>query len=105
MSDEEQEKPGQISLPLEWHMPENVSSRYADNFIVQGRKNDFVLSFFESFIPPFVGTPEETLAFLEKITSIHAECVGRIVVSPEMIPDIIKALQSTYDGYLAAKKE
>ncbi len=107
MSDEiEQEKhtPQHIAVSVAWHVSEQISSRYADNVVVQAKKHDATISFFEVQIPPFVGTPDETREFLEKLGTVRAECVGRIVVSVDLLPEIIKALQTTYDGHLAFKE-
>jgi hypothetical protein len=105
MSEAEQENSSlqQITIPLEWHVPDHISSRYADNVIVQPRKHDIIISFFESQPPLLGGTPEQNRAFLETLSSIRAECIGKIVVVPELLPDIIKALQRGYEGYLSAK--
>jgi hypothetical protein len=93
----------QVIIPLEWHIPEHIKSSYADNIIVQTRKNDNIISFFETQLPPFAGTDEENRAFLEKLDSVRAECVARIIVAPELLPEIIKALQIAYDGYRSGK--
>lgn len=107
MSEPEREKqaPQQIALRLDWHIPEHIRSQYADNVIVQAKRHDVTISFFETQLPPIAGTPEENRAFLERLGSIRVECVGRIVVAADLLPEIIKALQTTYDGYLATKEE
>ncbi len=108
MSDDiEQEKQAlqHIAIPMEWHMPEHIKSSYADNVLVQGKQHSFVLSFFNTQIPPFVGTPEQTRTFLQSLLSIRAEGIAKVEVAPELIPQIITALQTAYDGYLAGKDE
>lgn len=102
MSEDKQERQllQPVELPVEWHIPEYMKSSYADNVVVQARKHDLIISFFETQLPPFAGTPEENRAFFEKLSSIRAECVGRIIVAPELVPEIIKALQEGYEGYL-----
>lgn len=107
MSEAEQEKRThqQVALRLDWHIPEHIKSQYADNILVQSRRHDVIISFFESQVPPFGGTPEENRALLEKLDSIRAECVGRIVVAVDLLPEIIKALQMAYDEYLSTREE
>ena len=95
----------QVTIPLEWYVPDTMKSVYADNFIAQPRMRDFVLSFFDTQIPPFSGTDEQSREYLENLKSVRAECVGRITVAIEMVPDIIKALQTTYNRHLASKAE
>ncbi|HEY0754011.1 MAG TPA: hypothetical protein VGD98_08635 [Ktedonobacteraceae bacterium] len=94
----------QITVPLEWYVPDTVKNVYADNFIAQTRMRDFILSFFDTQIPPFSGKDEQNREYLEGLKFIRAECVGRITVAIEMVPDIIKALQTTYDRYLATAR-
>lgn len=89
---------------MDFHIPEHVGSQYADNIGVQARKHDTVISFFETQLPPFIGTPEENRALLEKPGSIRTNCVGRIIIAADLLPEIMKALQTTYDGYLAIKE-
>jgi len=51
-ADQDKQSPQQITIPLEWHVPDHISSRYADNVVVQPRKHDIIISFFESQPPP-----------------------------------------------------
>ena len=71
---------------------------------VQVGEYEIVLSFFQTKLPLLTGTPEENRAKLEQLGIIQANCVGRIIVNPDLIPKIIEALQTTYDGYVATKK-
>ena len=99
----ERQLPQPVEIPVEWHIGDQIKSNYADNVVVQARKHDIIISFFETQLPPFGGTPEDNRTFLETLSSIRAECIGRIVVAPELVPEIIKALQTGYDGYLSSK--
>src|SRR5436305_12439835 len=107
MSGIEQEKQSNniISIPIEWHISDEIKSRYASNALVQHGEYEFIISFIETQ-PPFLGgTPEENKAKLEQLKAVRAECVARIIVKPELVPKIINALQTELDQYLAAKKE
>ena len=104
MSEAEQEKQSiQIQLPVEWHVPDSIKSVYADNVTAQPRKHDVTISFFESQLPILGDDAERNRAILEKMGAVRAECVGKIVVAAELVPDIIRVLQIAYDGYFAAK--
>lgn len=104
-NDKQQAQPfEQFAVSLEWHVPDNIRNVYADQFIVQARTRDFILSFFDTQVPPFSGNDEQNRIFLESVKSVRAECVGKIIVAPEMVPDIIKALQLTYDRHIASKE-
>lgn len=99
----EQEIQSYIQLPIDWHVSENLQSRYVNNVIVQPGKYEITIFFFETQLPPFVGSAEENKDFLLKRGSIRAECVGKMIVDPELMPEIIKALQTGLDGYNASK--
>jgi len=102
MSDEEivqaQEEGGAL-VPIEWYFPETIQSRYATNIIVHHSKTEFVISFFETIPPPLLGTPEEIQEQMKSIKSVRAECVGRIIVAAEKMPDFLKAMQENLEKY------
>ena len=101
---QEQQPLQNITLPIDWHVSDSVQGRYVDNVIVQPGKYNIAMFFFETQVPPFVGTsPEENLAYLQSKGPIRAECVGKMVVAPELMPEIIKAMQTALEGYNAAK--
>jgi hypothetical protein len=101
MSEVEQEEQSQqsVTLPIEWHVPDNIQNRYVHNLIVQPGKYELTLFFFETQIPPFTGSPEEIRDILTKQSSIRSECVSKMTVSPQLVPEIIKALQTGLDNY------
>lgn len=103
MSEVEQEQSHEITLPIEWHVPENLQGHYANNVLVQPGQFEINLFFFESQIPPFAGPPEESKEYLLKQGSVRFECVGKMTVDPQLIPEIIKALQTGLDNYNASK--
>ena len=80
--------------PIDWYIPDDVQSRYATNFVVQPGPNEFMLSFFEIRPPIITGSVEQLKAQMEKIESVKAICVARIIISREQLPDIIRILQS-----------
>jgi hypothetical protein len=92
-----------INIPIDWHIPEGFPSPYASNMFAQAGEYEIVLSFFQTKVPLLTGTPEENRAKLEQLGTIQADCVGRIIVNPNLVPKIIQALQTTYDGYITTK--
>lgn len=97
MSEEEEREQQQadgITLPVHWHFPEGLISRYANNMLVQAGQFEFIISFFEMQIPILSGGPEENKAILEKMASVQADCVGKIIIPRELVPELIKALQA-----------
>jgi hypothetical protein len=104
MSDIDQESQStSINIPVNWDIPEGFPSPYASNMFAQAGEYEIILSFFQAKLPLLTGTPEENKAKLEGLESIPAECVSRIIVNPELVPKIIKALQTTYNAYTAVK--
>ncbi len=106
MSEEEQNRgiAGNITLPVDWHVSENIQSRYATNIVAQPIQHEFVISFFEAQPPIFIGTPEENKTRYQELGAIRAECVARIIVAAERLPEFIEALQTTLAAYSAAKE-
>jgi|GEM_PF-743873 len=105
MEEEKLERSTQVNVPIEWHVSDDIKSIYASNVVVQPGQHEIILSLFEIRPPILTGTPEENRAKIEQIGTIRAECVGRIVVDPDLVPNIITALQTTLDNYHAAKAE
>lgn len=106
MSEIDKEKYGlkEVQIPVDWHIPVDFPSPYASNMFAQAGEYEIVLSFFQTKLPLLTGTPEENRAKLEQLGVIQADCVGRIIVNPDLVPKIIQALQTTYDAYVATKK-
>jgi|SRR5258708_5447890 len=101
MSDIEQEReaPTFTTLPIDWHIPDNAQSRYANNVLVQSTLHEIIISFFEALPPPLVGMPAENAAKLREMESIRADLVARIIVAPDILPSIISALQTGLEKY------
>jgi hypothetical protein len=93
-----------LNLPIDWHVSEDIQSRYASNVHVQAGEHELILSFFETVLPILVGSPEENKTKLLQQGAIRAECVARIIVDPDLVPRLIEALQTTLAGYRAVKR-
>ena len=94
-----------INIPVDWHISDDLKIQYASNVFVQAGEYDINISFFQTQLPLLTGTPEENQKKLEQLGSVRAECVGRMVVNPALVPKIISALQTTLDNYLALKEQ
>ena len=99
MAEEKQGEPR--CLPLEWHFPGDIISRYATNMVVQHTEHEFIVSFFEVRPPVLLGEVEEQEAALEQVKSVRADCVARIIVAPERLKEFIQVLQDNLDKYLS----
>lgn len=95
----EQPQAVRVELPIDWQFPKDLSSRYATHLIVQHTEHEFVLSFFEILPPTIFGSPEAVSAQLERLSSVPAECVGRIVVAADRMPAFVTVLQENLKRY------
>ncbi len=104
MSDIEQEKeaPTFATLPIDWHVPDNAQTLYANNVLVQSTLHEIIISFFEALPPPLAGTPADNVAKLREMGSIRADLVARIIVTPSLLPSIISVLQIGLEKYKEA---
>lgn len=76
------------NIPIDWYVPEGLISRYATNIIVQVTENEFVISFYE-LPPPIIFDPAKDLKHLDSVT---AECVARIIVAGNKMPEFLEVL-------------
>ena len=94
----EDNKLKKIEVPIKWHIPGNIISRFATNMTVQLIENEFKLSFFEIkpeiILDPSAPIPKETLA----------ECAASIIVTADRLPKFIEALQKQLEIYNSIKK-
>ena len=103
MSEAERKEPEGIALHVDWHIPEGAQSQYSNNVLVQAGQYEIIISFFEAQIPILLGQPEENKKQLEELGTIRVDCVSRIVVSPDLIPILMKALETGLENYRQAK--
>jgi hypothetical protein len=101
MSEVEREGQSQegVTLPIEWHVPDTIHNLYAQNVLVQPGTYEITLFFFETRLPLYTGTPGANKEFLLKQGSVRFECVSKLTVAPQLVPEIIKALQTGLDNY------
>lgn len=95
---------GSIQLPLEWHVSPDVVSRYATNMVIQVGANEFILSFFEAIPPVMIFTPEEQGGQISQVRSVRAECVARLIVAAEKMPEFVRVLSAAVAKSLQTKE-
>jgi len=88
-----------LVVPIEYHVPDGVVSRYATNLVVRHGEHEFILSFFEVQPPIMLGTHEQVEEQWQTLDAIRAECVARVVVAAEKMPSFIEALQTNLAKY------
>ena len=82
-----------IPVPIEWHISDNIVTRFASNIVVQVIENEFKISFFE-LNPDIHLTPIEPPS-----DKVKADCVASVIVTPDRLPKFIEVLQRQLDLY------
>ncbi|HDL86600.1 MAG TPA: DUF3467 domain-containing protein [Candidatus Acetothermia bacterium] len=99
-----EEKP-KVQVPIEWHISEDINSKYATNLVVQHSEHEFILDFFEMRRPLILGNPDQVREQWQKIESVRAECVAQIIVSPDRMQEFIDVMQAALDKYVGKEQE
>jgi len=91
-------------IPIEWHVPEDVATQYANNIVVQHTENEFIVSFFETIPPLIIGSPEDIKTQIDGMEEIRSKCVARIIFASEKMRGFIQALNTNFDNFLSKKE-
>ena len=94
-----------VQVPIEWHISEDLDSKYATNLVIQHSEHEFIIDFFEMRHPLILGNPQQVREQREKLESVRAECVARIIVSPDRMQEFIDAIQANLDKYEGKEQE
>lgn len=85
------------TIALNFHVSDKLATYYANEVAVQTIHTEFVFSFFEFRVP--IGPPNTPP------DSISANCVARVAISAEKVPDVIKALQNQFDRFVREREQ
>jgi len=90
--------PADASLKIDWHVGEQIVARYATHLVVQCLEQECYISFFE-ITPPMaiVGISPEEVPQKIKEVGLRAECVSRVIVPLNKIPEFWEAIKGAYD--------
>ena len=99
-----EERP-KVQVPIEWHISEDLDSKYATNLVIQHSEHEFTIDFFETRHPLILGNPDQVREQWEKLESVWAECVARIIVSPNRMQEFINLMQANLDKYVGKEQE
>ena len=81
-----------------WNFPDDLLSGYATDILVQTGDQELYVSFFEIQHPVLLA-PED----VKKLESVNAECIAKIVVTPERLANFIEVLQKQLVAFNAKK--
>ena len=98
------EKP-KVQVPIEWHVSENVDSKYATHLVIQHSEHEFIVNFFEMRLPLILGNQDQVREQWQNIKSVRAECVARIIVAPDRMQEFINVMQADLDKYVGKQQE
>jgi hypothetical protein len=80
--------------------PEDLKSHFVSNIVVQHQPDVFILSFFEVWPPAILGeTEEEKQQAIESIEYVEAECVARLVVTPQKMREFLDTISENLRNY------
>lgn len=69
--------------------PDDLQTHFISNMTIQHQADHFILSFFEIWPPAILAdTDEERQEIIDKIETIEAKCVARIVLTPEKMKEV-----------------
>ena len=84
-------------VPIKFHIPPSIITRFATNMVIQTFENEFKISFFEV-------KPEIRLDPSEKLPDeVLADCVASVIVTADRLPSFIEILQMQLDKYSKIK--
>ena len=86
-------KPEAVRLLIDWHVPEGLTTTFANHSIIQRDGDEYFISFFELTPPLIIGTDEERRAALNELGSVRATCVSRIALSKDAFIAFTKAIE------------
>ena len=86
-------------VPIKWHTPDGMLSRYASHALVHVLENEIKISFFE-LQPSIRLNPDDPLP-----TEARADCIANIIMSPHKIPAFIEALQKQLTAFIQVQTE
>ena len=86
-------------VPVEWYIPEHIKTYYVTDMTVQFTGHDFVVSFFELRPPVILGSISERMEQAKRLKSVRKQCITRVAVNVERMPDFIKAFQTNLKRY------
>jgi hypothetical protein len=81
-----------VTVTVAFQPPEGVPGRYASHVLIQMTGHEYVLSFFEMKIPLTLGDDATQLDELRQRGTVHADCVGRIIMAPERFYEALRAI-------------
>ena len=90
-------------VPLQFTVDRSIATKHTTNLVIQSSEQEILLSFFEAVPPIIVGSPQQIEEALKKATSLEAQCVARLVVTPSKFAEFVQILNQALTGIRSAK--
>ncbi len=85
-------------VPIKWHVPDTIITRFATNMVVQIIENEFKISFFEikpeMHFEPITKPPDE----------VQADCVASVIVTADRLSKFIEVLLKQVGQYTSREQ-
>lgn len=81
------------AIPLRWHIPDGIITRYANNILITHTDSEFIIMFFEVTPPLRLSNDDPMPEYLD------SECVARIVLTPKKAQSFLMALSKNLGIY------
>ena len=88
-----------ITLPVVYVGAEDEPILFANQFVIQHEKNEFVLTVGQLQPPILLGSPEERKEQAKKLTYVPIKVVARFGLTRQRLAELIEALQSNLRKY------
>ena len=83
-----------------WDFSEDLVGDYATNVLVQTGEQELFISFFQIHHPVLLAPAD-----VNKVESVTAQCVAKVIVTPERLATFIEVLQKQLDAFNAKKSQ
>ena len=88
-----------ITLPVTYLGLEDVPILFANQFVIQHEKNEFILTVGQLQPPILLGAPEERKEQAKKLAYVPIKVVARFGLTRQRLAELIEALQSNLRKY------
>ena len=88
-----------ISLPVVYIGAEDEPILFANQFVIQHEKNEFVLTVGQLQPPILLGSPEERKEQAKKLTYVPIKVVARFGLTRQRLAELIEVLQTNLRNY------
>ncbi len=96
-----------IAVSAKPYFPDHLVSKYSNNIFVQYGEHEIIVLFFEVRPPLLSMSSTELKTMLKNQAPLEtkAECVARIILAPDTVPEFIEKLKSAHENFLSKRNK